>query len=56
LIFKSIPSTNSSKINSNLLFSKIFSGIVSFLFPIQWIISGGGKIGSMAILKVKIKI
>ena len=46
----SYPSKSSSKINSNLFASKIFSGILSFFPPVHFYISGGGNIGSTAIL------
>ena len=52
-------SISSSKINSNLLASNIFSGIVSFFPPFHFEISGGGKIGSIVILlnlNIKLKI
>jgi len=40
----------SSKINSNLLFSKRLSGMDSFLPAFHLVKSGGGNIGSTAIL------
>lgn len=49
-VFKGGPSTNSSNIKENLLFSIIFSGINNFFVVPQLDKSGGKNIASIAIL------
>ena len=46
----SFPSTNSSKISSNLFYSNRLSGILCYFPPIHLLVSGEGNIGSIAIL------
>jgi hypothetical protein len=47
------PSSTSSKINSNLLFSRGFSGKTNFLLIlISYSMGGGGYIGSITILNI----